>query len=462
MNGEAAISTIDQERGLLWEICRKIWSQPELAFREYKACKLLVETLKTAGFRVETGAGGVPTAIKASWGGGKPVIGLLGEYDALPGLSQKAVPYKESAEPGYGSGHGCGHNLMASATLGAALGIKAEMEKRKLRGTIVYYGCPAEEVLTGKVFMARGGAFEGLDCAISFHPNVLNRVTKGTGLALNSVKFHFTGISAHAGREPHNGRSALDAVELANVGANYLREHVPADVRIHYIICEGGVAPNIVPDKASVWYYVRSRQREDVEAVYRRLVKIAEGAAMMTETKMNIEFLGGCYSRLNNGVLCDLIHQCMEEVPQEPWAEEENEFARAINETVPGERLEIVRKYSLDADAQMHTGVLPIMREDGFGSTDVADVTHIVPGISFGTACEPLGVSMHSWQVTAAAGHSLGFKGAIYAAKCMALWATKLMEAPEMIQAAWDEFNEATKGKPYVCPIPPEVLVPQM
>ncbi len=459
MLGSIAKSEIDNQRNLLNDVCQKIWAHPETAFREYKACEWIAEALKNAGYQVETGAGGVPTAIKASWGSGKPIIGLLAEYDALPGLSQKVVTYKEPAEEG-ASGHGCGHNLMATATLGAALGIKEEMKAKNLPGTIIYYGCPAEEVLTGKVFMARGGVFEGLDCSISFHPNRINRVTKGSGLALNSAKFHFTGVTAHAGGDPHNGRSALDAVELTNVGANYLREHVPTDVRIHYVITEGGVAPNIVPDKATVWYYVRSKQREEVETVYKRLIKVAEGAAHMTETKLNIEFLGGCYADLKNDVLSKLIHQCMEEIPQEQWTDEEIAFAEAINQTMADQRAKTIKNYDLPTDAQLHTGQLPILTENGSGSTDVADVTRIAPGISFGTACEPLGVPGHSWQIAAAAGHPIGFKGAIYAAKCMALWTLKLMDNPEIVQAAWDEFNKCTAGKPYVCPIPPEVPVP--
>ncbi len=262
-----AVKTVDQNAAVLTGLAKKIWDNPETAFNEVKACQWTAEVLKDAGFEVEIGYVGMPTAIRATWGKGHPVIGFLGEYDALPGLSQKVGTEKEPVTPG-APGQGCGHNLLGVACLGAALGMKAELEATGKEGTVVFYGCPAEEVLTGKAFMAREGAFTDLDAAFSWHGATTNHVTLGTMTGLNSAVFHFHGITAHAGGDPHNGRSALDAVELMNVGANYLREHVTSDVRIHYVIKEGGTAPNIVPDNASVWYYVRAMSREAVEDTY--------------------------------------------------------------------------------------------------------------------------------------------------------------------------------------------------
>ena len=285
MIGTLAIQEIEAKRARLDELSRKIWEKPEAGFKEYEACKNVSEFLREEGFTVEVGVGGVPTAIKASYGSGHPVIGFMGEFDALPGLNQKVSTEKEAFVEG-AYGHGCGHNLLCTAHVGAVVGLKEEMARLNLPGTIVYYACPGEELLTGKPLMARGGAFEGLDVAINFHPNKVNEATVGVSTAVNSMKFHFTGKSAHAANSPENGRSALDAVELTDIGANYLREHVTSDVRIHYTITDGGIVPNVVPDKASVWYYVRAFSREAVEDAYERLIKAAKGAAMMTETEV--------------------------------------------------------------------------------------------------------------------------------------------------------------------------------
>ncbi|MDR2899826.1 MAG: amidohydrolase, partial [Clostridiales bacterium] len=367
---------------------------------------------------------------------------------------------KKEPIPGQKYGHACGHNLLGVAHVAAVIGLKAEMEAKKLPGTIIYYGCPAEEILTGKGFMARGGAFDGIDASIAFHPGTTNAVTTGNSLALNSVKFHFKGITAHAGGDPHNGRSALDAVELTNVGANYLREHVTTDVRIHYIITEGGTAPNIVPDNATVWYYVRAPKRETVEEVYARLVKVAEGAAHMTETKLEIEFLGGCYQTLNNYVLVDHVHKVMEEVQQEPWSAEEIAFAKEINDVAPHLRDHANSSLNLAEDNQLHFGVAPVDTVGNFGSTDVGDVTYIAPGVTFTTATYAIGAPGHSWQIVACSGGSIGEKGMIYAGKIMAKFGLDLIEQPEILKKATLEFKEKTGGKPYKCPMPKELPVP--
>lgn len=285
MNIDLVKNVLDKKSADLFELAGKIWDHPEIAWQEKKASAWTAGFLEKEGFEVERGYVGLPTALKASWGQGGPVIGFLGEYDALPGMSQKLSTKKEPLIEG-GPGQGCGHNLLGVAHLGAVLAMKEVMEEKGLEGTIIYYGCPAEEVLTGKGYMARNGGFREMDLVMAWHPGTRNRVGMGRMTGLNSVEFHFKGRTAHAGGDPHNGRSALDAVELMNVGAQYLREHVTDDVRLHYIITQGGLAPNIVPDRASSWYYVRALSREAVEDTYDRLVKIAEGAAQMTETQV--------------------------------------------------------------------------------------------------------------------------------------------------------------------------------
>ena len=371
-----ATKAVEKNEAILTDLAKRIWDNPETAFNEVKACEWTAEVLRNAGFTVETGLYGMPTSIRASWGKGHPVVGFLGEYDALPGLSQKVSTEKEPVCAG-APGQGCGHNLLGVSCVGAALGMKAELEERGLEGTVVFYGCPAEEVLTGKAFMAREGAFRDLDVAFSWHGSTSNNLSTGTMTGLNSAIFHFKGITAHAGGDPHNGRSALDAVELMNVGANYLREHVTSDVRIHYVIKEGGTAPNIVPDNASVWYYVRAMSREAIEDTYRRLILVAEGAAHMTETQLEIEYLGGCYNTLNPVMLTNLTHDVMEQIEMPHWTDEELAFADELNKK--SQQYQAVKDSGKLENGPLCTFVEPVAKRDGYGSTDVGDVQHIVP-----------------------------------------------------------------------------------
>ena len=453
-----ATKAIEKNEKLLTDLAKKIWDHPETAYNEVKACEWTAEVLRSLGFEVEVGYADLPTAIRATWGKGHPVIGFLGEYDALPGLSQKVGTEKEAIE--YGApGQGCGHNLLGVACLGGALGMKAELEERGLEGTVVYYGCPAEEALTGKTFMARNGAFQELDLALAWHGGTMNAVNVGCSNGLNSAIFHFKGITAHAGGDPHNGRSALDAVELMNVGANYLREHVTSDVRIHYVIKEGGTAPNIVPDNASVWYYVRAQSREAIDDTYRRLVLVAEGAAHMTETQLEIEFLGGCYNTLGNEVLAQVAHDCMENIQGPQWTEEELEFANKLNLASP-QYQKMKDAGQLEGPA-IHSEVAPVTHRDGYGSTDVGDVEHIVPGIMINTATCNRAAPGHSWQITSCAGMSIGEKGMLYGAKVLAATAVKLAEDPELVKKAQEEFKKNMKGKTNKCTIPKEIPIPQ-
>lgn len=460
MIGEIAYKTIAESRPILDDLSRKIWENPEGPYEEYKACQWTAEVLQNAGFRVEVGVAGIKTAIKATFGSGHPVIGFLGEYDSLPGMSQKLTTHQEPVVPG-GWGQGCGHNLLGTAHVGAVLGLKKEMEENHLPGTIVFYGCPAEEVLTGKPFMARGGAFDCLDLCIAFHPSTVNSVFQGIAVGVNSVKFHYKGKTAHAGGAPHLGRSALDALELTNVGVQYLREHVTDDVRIHYITLEGGTAPNIVPDKASSWYMVRALTREGIDSVYERLLNVAKGAALMTGTEVEVEFLGGCYPTMQNRHLGLVLQDCMHEIPWETFTDEDKEFARQVNEATPESAERSRRHLGLPADAQLYEGIAPLVAHNSSGSFDVGDVQYIVPGIMFGTACNALGSANHSWQTTACVGSSIGEKGMINAAKVMALFGLKVLTDPSIYEQAKAEFDAEMNGRTYQCPIPAEVPVPK-
>lgn len=462
MLGQTAYKAIDDNRALIKKVALDIWANPEGPYREFKACEWMADALTNAGFSVEVGTAGVPTAIKATYGSGHPTIGFLAEYDALPGLSQELAAEKKPIE-GQPYGHGCGHNLLGAATLGGVLGLKAEMEEKKLPGTIIYFGCPAEEVLTGKCFMARGGAFDDLDIAIGFHPGKTNVAPMNGGVsnALDSVKFHFKGRTAHAGGDPHNGRSALDAVELMNVGTQYLREHVTSDVRIHYIITEGGTAPNIVPDRASSYYFIRALSREAVEDTYERLCKIAKGAAMMTETEVEIEYLGGCYNFLNNSTLAKLALDCLREAPREPWSEEDLKFGDAINRAMPATYEKALTSFGLpDGTVFLDEVQEPKPTSGGGGSSDVGDVQHICPCTTFTTTCMAIGCTGHSWQTAAYAGAEIGVKGTIYAAKTMALIGLKVLTDPKIREDAKAEFDKAMAGKKYKCPITSDMLVP--
>lgn len=458
MLGKIALKAIDEKRESFIELAEKMWKTPEIAYNEEKACSWTAEMLESEGFKVEKGAFGLPTAIRAVWGEGKPVIGFLGEYDALPGMSQKVATQKEPEKEG-APGQGCGHNLIGAGHLAAAVGLKEELAQRGLSGTVVFYGCPAEEVLTGKVFMARGGAFRDLDVAIAWHPGMRNYITTGAMTAMNSVRFHFKGVTAHAGADPQNGRSALDAAELMNVGANFLREHVTDDVRIHYAFTDVHGAPNIVPDKASVWYYVRALSRNAVEDAYARLIKVAQGAAMMTDTEVRVEFLGGCYNTLQNKVLVDLVHETMAEIPTPDWSASDTGFAEELDAISPIYE-KMTQSGFVAPGVHLDASVSQIANRNDFGSTDVGEVQNIVPGVFFMTACTNIGSPAHSWHTTACAGHSIGMKGMLYGAKVMAVSAMKLVDNPAILENAKEVFAMDTKNSPYVCSIPEGVPIP--
>lgn len=457
-----AIDTIIQGKSEWIDFAKDLWRHPETAFHERYAEQAAAKILRRFDFAVEEGAFGIPTALRAVWGSGRPVLGFLGEYDALPDLSQEVADIPMPV-PNQNCGHGCGHNLLCGATVAAVVGLQTEMRARHLSGTIVFYGCPAEEVLTGKVFMARAGAFRELDAAVCYHPAARDFIARGklgSSNALNSAKFHFHGVTAHAAADPQNGRSALDAVELMNVGANYLREHVSEDVRIHYAITNGGTAPNVVPDLASVWYYVRAEKRETVQAVYERLKNVAKGAALMTGTTVEEEFLGGCYPCLNNEALGKHFLQAFQKVPAAAWTEEEMDFARRLNRVSPACAKMAGEGGLTEQDPPLSAGKPYYTASRDCSSSDVGDVSHIVPCVMINTAARNVAGPAHSWQVTACSGHSIGFKAMLRGAMVMAAGSVGLLEDPSILADAKREFDEDVKGLPYICPIPDSVPLP--
>jgi aminobenzoyl-glutamate utilization protein B len=453
----------------------QIWCTPELALKEFKSSRLQAEHLEREGFSITWDVGDLNTAFVAEWGQGKPVLGFIGEYDALPGLSQKLQPTKEPIEEG-APGHGCGHNLLGTGAVAAAVAVQKWLQTSELTGTVRYYGCPAEEKGSGKVFMARAGAFDDLDAALNFHPASINHPSKGTNVGVNAIYYRFHGRAAHAGGAPHEGRSALDAVELMNVGVNYLREHVKDDVRIHYIITDGGKAPNIVPEEAEVYYFIRAAKPDYLAEVTERVRKVAEGAAMMTETSVEVIFEDGCSAVLNIHALADLQYQAMELVGPITYTQEEIDFAQAINDAFPGTNADYIND-AIDLFKPSHevTAILESYRDQPLvgvnfpgidenmvatGSTDVGDLSQIVPVSMLRTTCLPTGCPGHSWGNVAASGMSIGHKGMLHAAKIMALTAVALYTDPEHLVKIHKEFESKTKDKPYDPPIPPEMMPP--
>ncbi len=459
---DIALEYVKKNERQFCDLSKDIWEHPELGLHETYAAGLLADALEKANFTIEKNIGGMPTAFTATWGEGRPIIGVLGEYDALPGLSQKASSIKEPMETG-GPGHGCGHNQLGVGAMAAAMTANATMEKEGIKGTIVYYGCPAEETLVGKVFMARAGVFDDLDAAITWHPMTVNTTWEGGATALNSFKLNFYGRSAHAGVSPEAGRSALDGVVLTDVGVNYLREHVASTTRIHCVITKGGEAPNVVPDYAQVWYYVRAPRRDQVEEVYARLLDIAKGAALMSGTRVETEFITGCYDFLSNDILAQMLMEKMKQVGPPQYTEEEKVFASELVESVDPTIVENqLQSFKLSREEVGFPLCDKILEEVGGlgkndkegGSTDVGDVSYCVPTAQLCTACSPVGIPGHSWQYAASQGTSIGLKGMLFAAKALSLSLLELIQNPEVLKAAREEFIQATGGKKYVSPLP--------
>jgi aminobenzoyl-glutamate utilization protein B len=462
-----ALEWIDENSQWIIEVSDEIWEYAELGLLEYKSARLLIDELKKHGFTVEEGVGGMPTAFVASWGKGKPVIGVMGEYDALPGISQCKSPDKEPLVEGE-PGHGCGHNIHGASGMAGAIAIRYAMEKNHIEGTIKFFGTPAEESASGKVWMVRDGVFKGIDAILSHHPGSMNYASLASSLANNSVKFHYRGKTSHAAGSPEQGRSALDAIELMNIGVNFLREHIIQEARVHYVIEEGGGQPNVVPDYARSWYLVRAPQRDQVEHIYERVLKIANGAALMTETELEVEPIKAIYNKIPSKVLSDVVTRNMREIGAPNYTDEEIEFARRLTSTVSRDaKIEVLRKSKRPGwekliDVVMDTSI-PDAWNDGIvsaGSTDVSDVSWMTPTMEFGTSTWPLGVPGHSWMNVAGSSHSIGHKSLIFASKVIALSGLDLLMDAGLREAAWKEHAERTMGKEYKTPIPADMKPP--
>ena len=412
----------------------QIWGFAEVGYKEYKSSSLLQQTLKDNGFSVEAGVAEIPTAFVATYGSGKPVIGILAEFDALPGLAQDSVASK-SPIAGMKSGHGCGHHLFGVASVAAGIELKKLIEAGKLKGTIKVYGCPAEEGGSGKVYMVRAGLFNGVDIVMHWHPGSENQVELRRSMANISAKFRFHGLSAHAAAAPDKGRSALDGVEGMDMMVNMMREHVPSSTRIHYVITDGGKAPNVVPDFAESYYYVRNQDRAIVQDVFARVVNAAKGAAMGTGTSVEYEITGGVYDLLPNKTLAETMQKNLEQVGGVNYTEKEITFAKQIQSSFNYKAPEIENAEKIKP--------LVESKDDGGGSTDVADVSWTVPTVGLNAATWVPGTPAHSWQATACGGTDIGIKGMMVAAKTLALTGIDLFTDNSIIQKATEEFNKA-------------------
>ena len=431
---QAIIANLDKRFPEYAGISKQIWDYAELGYQEEKSSLLLQEQLRKEGFDVKAGVAGIPTAFVATYGSGKPVIGILGEYDALPGLATEAKP-EFTPIAGQKGGHGCGHNLFGTASVAAATEVKNWLKSSGHSGTVKIYGCPAEEGGSGKVYMVREGLFNDVDVVLHWHPGSQNSADAGSSLANKNAKFRFRGIAAHAAASPERGRSALDGVEAMDYMVNMMREHIPSDTRIHYVITKGGEAPNVVPAFAEVYYYARNKDRSVVQSVWKRIENAAEGAAKGTGTKVGWEVLGGVYEVLPNVTLAEVMHNNLKTVGGLTYTPEETAFAQKISETfgegqkVPITKAALVKDFR-DALESATSG----------GSTDVGDVSWTVPTVGLQTATWVPGSSAHSWQSTAASGMSIGQKGMIVAAKTLALTALDLYKTPALIEKARAEW----------------------
>ncbi len=445
---QTAIADVDARSDELRAVNKAIWEFAEVGLEEHRSSTLLIKKLQSAGFEVRTGVAKMPTAFVATFGSGKPVIGILAEYDALPGLSQKTTSEREPVTAG-GAGHGCGHSGLGTGALGAALAVKAAMEKHQIPGTIRLYGTPAEETLIGKVYMTLAGEFDDLDVCLHFHPGSKNEAWSGSSKAAVSAKFTFHGTTAHASASPESGRSALDAVELMNIGANFMREHIKEDARVHYVINDGGGAPNVVPAQATVWYYVRANEHRDVEQNFAWLKDIAQGAALMTRTKLSIAIDTDCHEIVINMPLSELLYQNLAKVGAPKFTPPENEFARRLQAPLSAEFGTV---FPLALDEEIYR--VPQAPEVNKGSTDVGDISWRVPTGGLKTTCMVADAPGHSWQNVATIGSSIGEKGTIYAAKVLALTALDLLEQPALIATAKADWQKRMKGRKYTSLIP--------
>jgi len=470
----AAIAAIDTVAEDICRVSDAIWEVPELGFHEYKSSALQIGLLRQLGFEITEQVGNIPTAFSARYGSGKPVIGILGEFDALAGLSQKAgVPYPDPVTPN-APGHGCGHNLLGCGSIAGAYAVKEYLKATGISGTIIYYGCPAEEGGSAKAFMARDGVFDELDCCLNWHPSYRNYVGNDSSSANYVATYHFKGVSAHAAAAPHLGRSALDAVELMNVGVQFLREHVPTSVRIHYAITNaGGESPNVVQAKADVRYMIRAEKIAMVKTIYDRVNKIAQGAATMTETEVEIQLEKTCSDLVIHQEMNDVLQANMDAIPLYELTEEELaaaqvmwEAAGSVSNAIEGVAKHLPREQAqwLRAQSQVPIShfVVPRIYHQGRSpaSGDVGDVSYVCPTAEIYTATWATGTRAHTWQAAAQGKSSYAHKGMLFAGKVLAGTAIDLMNDPEKLARAKEEHEELMGHKPFVSPVPKDLPLP--
>lgn len=462
---------IDRRSEWLFSLSDAIWDHPELAFHETYAANLLCDALQKEGFIVEEGVAGIPTAFSGRFGEGKPVIGILGEYDALAGMSQKAdVTHAEPIVPG-GNGHGCGHNLLGVGSLAAAIAVKDYIQENQLPGTVIYFGCPAEEGGSGKAFMARAGVFDEVDCALTWHPGYLSAAPAHTSLANQQMLYEFTGVSSHAAASPERGRSALDALTLMNTGVQFLREHVPTSTRIHYAVLDtGGISPNVVQATASAMYLIRTPSVEDLDAMVERVNKVARGAAMMTETEVKITFNKSCANVIPNKPLSHALSQNLAEMPLPEYTQDEIAYAQRMRDTIPakgdmltsqaeklgGKMAAFAAQHVKDPIYNFVIPEIPVTIATS-SSTDVGDVSWVCPTsqVQICTMCASTGG--HTWQRTAQGKSALAHKGMLYAGRVLAGTAIDLLTQPELVAAAHEEWEKQLHGRVYR-PLPEKVV----
>ncbi|UGY11617.1 M20 family metallopeptidase [Phyllobacterium pellucidum] len=457
---------VEAKRAAFFELSDRVWEMPETNYEEFRSSNEHADLLEREGFRVTRGVAGLPTAVMGEAGEDGPVIAILGEFDALPGLSQVAGLAEEQPVVPGGNGHGCGHNLLGSGSMLAAAAVKDYLARNGLKGRIRYYGCPAEEGGSSKGFMVRAGVFDDVDIAISWHPAAFAGVNNPISLACNEINFHFSGRASHASATPHLGRSALDAVELMNVGVNYMREHMPSSARIHYAVTDtGGSAPNVVQARATVRYLVRARDLPELNGLVARVKKVADGAALMTETTVRSRIISGDANLVGNTPLESLMHSHLERLGPPAFDEHDHAIARKFQETFSQE--DIASSYKrFDVTPKkgqaLCDSIFPPESGDGaiVGSTDVGTVSWVVPTVQMRGATYAIGTPGHSWQLVAQGKLPAAHKGMEHAAKVMAGTAIDLLASRELIDAAKADHRNRLDGKPFVNPIPDDVQPP--
>lgn len=471
MNKQSLYDFIDGKSPVIFDLSDKIWEFAELSMLEFRSADAYCDLMEREGFHVQKNLCGIPTAFSGSFGSGSPRIGILGEFDALSGLSQVAnATEQQNLIPG-GCGHGCGHNLLGAASLAAAMAIKDQIEKGNLSGTVIFYGCPGEEGCAGKTFMARDGMFRDLDAALTWHPDDVNEVTTGSNAASLQVEYSFSGIAAHAAGNPWTGRSALDAAELMNIGVQFLREHMPPKCSVHYAFSDaGGISPNVVQPSAKLVYMVRGETVRKAKELLKRVDNIAKGAALMTDCSVSTRQIDGTASTLSNHVLEELLYANLRSVPLPEYTEDDVVFAKQLRSTydcsrLPGSHLEenyrmkaYIAEKTNGGSLPLNNFVIPYAPSNAFssGSTDVGDVSWLTPTAQVSIVTWPSGCPGHSWQVVSCGKSRIAHEGILLAARVLAGAVADLMTDPRLLHKAREEFR-ITAAEGYDCPIGPEV-----